>query len=115
MKKTIFLLLISLITFSQKSTYWQQKVDYKMNVSMDVNTYRYKGTQELEYTNNSNDTLKRVFYHLYNNAFQPGSEMDARLQAIKDPDGRMVTKTKDGDKTINTSRISKLQIGRAHV
>ena len=118
MKYSLFLLLISLITFGQKSTYWQQKVDYKMNVSMDVTTNRYKGTQELEYTNNSNDTLKRVFYHLYNNAFQPGSEMDARLQAIKDPDGRMVTKTKDGDKTINTSRISKLQpdeIGFLHV
>ena len=118
MKKTILLLLTSLITFGQKSTYWQQKVDYKMNVTMDVNTNRYKGTQELIYTNNSNDTLKRVFYHLYNNAFQPGSEMDARLQAIKDPDGRMVTKTKDGDKTINTSRISKLQldeIGFLHV
>jgi hypothetical protein len=34
-----------------------------------------------------------VYYHLFNNAFQPGSEMDA-FANVKDPDGRMVTKTK---------------------
>ena len=119
MKKIIaFSLLLCYSSYAQKSTYWQQKVDYKMNVAMDVKKYQYKGTQELIYTNNSNDTLKRVFYHLYNNAFQPGSEMDARLQNIKDPDARMVTKTKEGDKTINTSRISTLkpnEIGFLHV
>src|SRR5690606_24992588 len=94
--------------------YWQQHVDYKMDVSMDVKTYRYTGTQELVYTNNSPDTLRRVFYHLYNNAFQPGSEMDARLQTIADPDGRMVKSFKRGEETIKESRISTLtpdQIG----
>ena len=118
MKKLILFLIINGFANAQKTTYWQQKVDYKMNVSMDVKTYQYKGSQQLIYTNNSNDTLKRVFYHLYNNAFQPGSEMDLRLQTIKDPDARMVTKSKEVDKTINTSRISKLQpneVGFLHV
>ena len=118
MKKLIVFLIISSFANAQKTTYWQQKADYKMSVSMDVKTYQYRGSQQLIYTNNSNDTLKRVFYHLYNNAFQPGSEMDMRLQTIKDPDARMVTKSKEGDKTINTSRISKLQpneIGFLHV
>lgn len=57
---------------------------------MDVETYRYTGTQKLVYSNNSPDTLRRVFYHMYFNAFQPGSEMDMRLQNILDPDGRMM-------------------------
>ncbi len=120
MKKIIlFLILTSTNAFSQSSSYWQQKVDYKMNVVMDVKTYQYKGTQELVYTNNSQDTLKKVFYHLYNNAFQPGSEMDMRLQNVKDPDGRMVDKIKVDDKTTrNESRIAKLkpnEIGFLHV
>lgn len=85
---------------------------------MDVKTYQYKGKQEVVYTNNSADTLYRVFYHLYNNAFQPGSEMDMRLQSIKDPDGRMVNKIKVDDKEVKESRISKLnpnEIGYLHV
>lgn len=81
-----------------------------MEVTMDVKSYQYTGKQELLYTNNSNDTLKRVYYHLYNNAFQPGSEMDARLQSIQDPDGRMVTKVKNAEgKDTNKSRIAALQ------
>lgn len=77
---------------------------------MDVKTYKYTGTQTLVYTNYSPDTLTRVYYHLYNNAFQPGSEMDARLQAIADPDGRMVKSFKGADnKTTKQSRISQLK------
>ena len=89
-----------------------------MNVTMDVKTYQYNGRQELIYTNNSPDTLRKVYYHLYNNAFQPGSEMDMRLQSIKDPDGRMVNKIKVDDKEVKESRISKLkpdEIGFLHV
>lgn len=71
------------------NTYWQQKVDYNMDVFMDVNTYQYSGSQTLVYTNNSRDKLSRVFYHMYFNAFQPGSEMDVRLQNIIDPDKQM--------------------------
>lgn len=57
---------------------WQQRVKYVMDVKMDVNTNRFTGTQKLEYTNNSPDTLKKLFYHLYWNAFQPNSMMDER-------------------------------------
>ncbi|WP_026708369.1 M1 family metallopeptidase [Flavobacterium frigidarium] len=108
-------LLISFLTVSaaslsaQSSKYWQQNADYKMEVTMDVKNYQYQGTQELVYSNNSSDTLKKVYYHLFNNAFQPGSEMDARLHSIKDPDGRMVTKTKVDGQDVKVSRIESLK------
>ena len=86
------------ITVSDSSnSYWQQHVDYAMEIDMNVNNYQYVGTQKLVYTNNSPDVLSRVYYHLYFNAFQPGSEMDVRSRTIQDPDARV------GD------RISKLQ------
>jgi hypothetical protein len=111
--KKLFLFAFTLLSFEtvigQNTCYWQQHVDYKMDVVMDTKNYQYKGKQELVYTNNSSDTLKRVFYHLYFNAFQPGSEMDARLQNIADPDGRMVNKRKVGGKEVKESRISKLK------
>ena len=114
MKKIILITLFFLSfgsLFAQSSTYWQQHVDYKMYVVMNVKNYQYKGKQELVYTNNSPDTLKRVFYHLYNNAFQPGSEMDARLQSTKDPDARMVNKMKESRiKTLKPDEIGYLNI-----
>ena len=57
---------------------WQQRIKYNINVTMDVVTNRFTGNEKLEYTNNSPDTLNRVFLHLYWNAFQPGSSMDVR-------------------------------------
>jgi hypothetical protein len=57
---------------------WQQKVNYKMDINFDVLLNQFSGTQKLVYTNNSPDTLKKIYYHLYFNAFQPESSMDAR-------------------------------------
>jgi hypothetical protein len=79
------------------NSHWQQHVDYDMDIDIDVNTYQYIGKQKLVYTNNSPDVLNRVYYHLYFNAFQPGSEMDVRSRTIADPSPKI------GD------RISKLQ------
>lgn len=91
--KKIFLsltiLATSLMVAQNNTSYWQQHVDYKMEVDMNVENFQYTGTQELEYTNNSPDTLDRVFYHLQFNAFQPGSEMDVRSRTIQDPDRRV--------------------------
>jgi Peptidase family M1 domain len=70
-------LLIVIISFAQPDR-WQQRVKYAMDVDMNVETNRLTGKQKLEYTNNSPDTLTKVFYHLYFNAFQPGSMMDTR-------------------------------------
>lgn len=112
MHKIILLSFLSLglnSIFAQNAPYWQQHADYKMEVSMDVKNYQYKGKQELIYTNNSPDTLRKVFYHLFPNAFQPGSEMDARLHSIKDPDGRMVNKVKVDGKDVKQSRIESLK------
>ena len=88
--RLFFFILIVSVAFAQPNPgYWQQHVDYTMDVTMDVKTFRYSGTQELIYTNNSPDTLNRVFYHLYFNAFQPGSEMDVRSISLTDPDRRV--------------------------
>jgi len=110
--KNLLFIFISCFGFAQNNPnpgYWQQHVDYKMDVKMDVKKFQYTGKQEIIYTNNSNDTLHKVYYHLYNNAFQPGSEMDARLQAISDPDKRMVRTFKKEGKDVKESKISTLK------
>ena len=71
-----------------QSQYWQQSVDYEMSVALDHETANYSGTQKLVYTNNSPETLHKVFYHLYFNAFQPGSEMAVQLKNSPDRNTR---------------------------
>ncbi len=89
MKKYLFALL-PLFTFAQSMPhYWQQHVHYQMDIDFDSDKHQFTGVQKLTYTNNSPDTLKQVFYHLYFNAFQPGSMMDERSRAIADPDKRI--------------------------
>lgn len=75
---------------SGASNYWQQHVDYMIEVDVNVETAQYEGKQRVVYTNNSPDRLVRVFFHLYFNAFQPGSEMDVRSRNIADPDSRVM-------------------------
>jgi hypothetical protein len=81
MMKRIFLLTICgswfAVSFAQPDR-WQQRVKYVMDIDLNVTTNRFTGKQKLEYWNNSPDTLDRVFYHLYWNAFQPNSMMDVR-------------------------------------
>ncbi len=74
---SLTLVSITIVSFSQPDR-WQQKVKYVMDIDMNVETNQFTGKQKLEYWNNSPDTLTRVFYHLYFNAFQPGSMMDMR-------------------------------------
>ncbi len=100
MKKLLVGFLVSLSAFAQNG-YWQQAVDYKMDIHLDVDNNQYSGKQELAYTNNSPETIKKVYYHLYFNAFQPGSMMDTRSRTIQDPDGRV------GDKIFHLSNQEK--------
>ncbi|MFK7807228.1 MAG: hypothetical protein AB8F74_05430, partial [Saprospiraceae bacterium] len=90
--KSLFYLSLLLSTVglnAQTADRWQQAVDYTMNIDMDVKKHQMKGTQKLVYTNNSPDELNKVFYHLYFNAFQPGSMMDVRNITLGDSDPRV--------------------------
>ena len=68
---------------------WQQGVAYEMQIDVDADNHQYTGEQRLTYYNNSPDTLDKVFYHLYFNAFQPGSQMDLRNLNLPDADQRV--------------------------
>lgn len=84
-----FLLLLSIHFVEAQPERWQQRVQYKMDIDFDVKKHQFNGNQTIKYTNNSPDTLDRIFYHLYFNAFQPGSMMDVRSRTISDPDPRV--------------------------
>lgn len=89
--------------------YWQQQANYTMEIDMDVTSYQFEGQQNIVYTNNSPDVLNKVFYHLYFNAFQPGSDMDIRAQTISDPSRRLSHNTGTKEDPVYESKIAGLQ------
>ncbi|MBL50385.1 MAG: hypothetical protein CMG57_00305 [Candidatus Marinimicrobia bacterium] len=53
--------------------YWQQKVDYEMDITLIDSAQQLTGFSKIRYTNNSPDSLDRIYMHLYPNAFQLNS------------------------------------------
>lgn len=73
---------LSTLSIQAQPDRWQQRIRYNMKVDMDVTTNRMKGISKIEYFNQSPDTLYRLFFHTYWNAFQPGSSMDVRSREL---------------------------------
>ena len=101
--KNTFLFLFSIISvslISQQNPYYQQFAKYKMDIDVDVENFSYQGKQSLTYTNNSPDELKIVYFHLYWNAFKPGSMMDQRVQ----------NRGQEGDSRLHNNGTSRLAL-----
>ena len=72
MKKFLFLLFIAQIGFAQK-TYFQQQVDYTINVKLNDVKHELSAEESIIYTNNSTDTLMFIYFHLWANAYKDNS------------------------------------------
>jgi len=62
--------------------YWQQRVAYKIDATLNDSTRTIAGTERVVYWNNSPDTLRFVYFHAYPNAHRAGSRMDKRQQSF---------------------------------
>ena len=100
---------------TSSSSDWQQRVEYDIDVSLQADRHRMMGRQVAIYHNNSPDTLDRVYYHLYFNAFHPQSMMAERNRQLPDPDPRIVPRIFElGPDEIGFHRVESLtQNGRA--
>ena len=100
----VFLLLTTVKSVHAQPDRWQQRVKYVMDIHMNVESNRFNGKQILEYTNHSPDTLRKVFYHLFWNAFQPNSMMDTRSRFLGQT---IINNSRDWDQRV-TDRIQHL-------
>lgn len=55
---------------AQDKAYFQQKVDYKIEVELDDKNHFLTGDIEIKYTNNSTDTLSYLYFHLWPNGYK---------------------------------------------
>lgn len=92
--KFLFFALVFTLSINGQNS-WQQNANYKIYIDVDVKKNTFKGSQEVLYTNNSPDTLNKVFFHLYFNAFRPESDMAVRLNNGDDNNRRFDVNIKD--------------------
>jgi len=112
--KRIVLVVLSVVMFSHFASAqpdrWQQYIKYNIDVQLNNDANLIEGTEAIEYSNNSTDTLHKLFIHLYWNAFQPNSSMDVRSLEL----GKNVMKRRNGEEVPDwdsrvRDRISKLK------
>ena len=72
MRKLIFFFLTYCLLHiaHTQSYYWQQQVNYRIDVALNDQENTLDGFERLEYTNNSPDTLKFIWFHLWPNAYK---------------------------------------------
>lgn len=56
--------------FSASSQYWQQQVNYTIDVSLNDTAKTLDGFETITYSNNSPDTLTYIWFHLWPNAYK---------------------------------------------
>jgi hypothetical protein len=67
----LIIVLISIqLTVAQKSNYWQQQVNYNIAVSLNDKEHSLDAVEKITYTNNSPDTLKFIWFHIWPNAYK---------------------------------------------
>ena len=59
--------------------YWQNTASYKLNVSFTPATRLISGNVDINYVNNSPDTLKQIWFKLYPNLYQKGAPRQSAI------------------------------------
>ena len=73
MKNNILLFIILLITNLCAQEYFQQEVNYNINVTLNDQEHTLNGHIDIEYINNSNEPLDILWFHLWPNAYKNNS------------------------------------------
>ena len=77
-----FLLFLSFNGLAQKTRQaeWQQRVNYKIDVTLDDQQHILRGFETMEYINNSPSVIEEIYIHLWPNAYKNNQTAFARQQ-----------------------------------
>ena len=71
--------------------YWQNRADYSIQVNFDPATRLVSGSESIDYSNNSPDTLRQLLFKLYPNLYKKGAERMMTIRPEDVTDGVSVT------------------------
>ena len=72
--------LLTFFSLQAQSTYFQQGVDYQIDVTLNDNSHKLQGNIVMNYTNNSPDDLDFIYIHLWPNAYKNKKTAFAKQQ-----------------------------------
>jgi hypothetical protein len=110
LKKILFFLLIALIG-NANAQYWQQQVDYRIDVKLDDKTHRLYGEIAFDYLNNSPSTLDSLYIHVWPNAYKSGrsalaEQLEGEAKKLSTIDTAKLGRISALDFKINGSTVS---------
>lgn len=72
MKKFLFplFMVFAVMNLHGQSPYWQQQANFKIDVSLNDQDHTLDGFEQIEYSNNSPDTLRFIWFHIWPNAYK---------------------------------------------
>ncbi len=81
--------------------YWQNKADYDISVNFNPFSRKLIGNENIDYYNNSPDTLKKLVFHLFPDYYKKGNRRDFDVDAEDESDGVNILKLILNGKEIN--------------
>ena len=85
--------------------YWQNRADYSLTINFSPKTRVLNGVDEIDYTNNSPDTLKQIWFKLYPNLYQKGNSRAMPIKPEDITDGVRIDKIEINQTVYDTSKM----------
>jgi hypothetical protein len=85
--------------------YWQNTATYNIKVTFDPKTLLMKGTVDIDYVNNSPDTLNQLLFKLYPNLFKKGTPRERNIAPADLTDGVEISKISIDQKDLDIKRV----------
>ena len=85
--------------------YWQNRADYNLTINFNPQTRVLDGIDEVDYTNNSPDTLKQIWFKLYPNLYQKGVPRASAIKPEDETSGVKISKIEIDHQNFDTTKL----------
>ncbi len=82
MRQAFFVFILLCSFHAQGQEYFQQEVNYEIDVELNIESKSLQAYQKMEYLNNSPDTLHFIWFHLWPNAYKNSQTAYAKQKVI---------------------------------
>lgn len=89
------------------ANYFQNSSDYKISVEVEPKTRTVKGKATIVYRNNSQDTLKRIYFRMYQDLYRPTTSRDRAITINELTDGITIKSLKINELPVTDASISR--------